>query len=982
MALSNILLKIAGDGDDAKRELAAVARDVAQLAGEEAEATVKVNAEQAHRETDRVKRELADVGRLSPQARVSVRTDAASAQLARLNERLKRLSEQEATPRVKLAMARVIEQIDRVELKLKRLDAERVEIKVKLDRSAVDQLGGLQGVVAKLRRSMSEAVQAGGGFGGILGRLRGGAAGLVPPIGLLAVSLAGPLLSALGGLVASAGAAVAGMGALGIAAGGALIPILALGLGAVSQYHKIAKAQKQVTAAQHALKVAEATGSATAVKHARQRLALAQQELRATGNFSQALQQLKRTAQATVGPGVRQVFHGIADSIRTVIPTLRSLRPAFTGLGRAAGDMFRTLARAFASPELKTGFAALTRGAGQLIRAATPGLVGIVRILTNIARAAMPFLIAATGRASAALQRLGDGTSNIARLRGIIATLIGHLRSWLALAGALGRVMLAFFKAAAPAGKGLVDSLASGARHLAEWLSSSRGVETVRRFMADTLPIVRQLVSSIGQFAVLLLRVSQVASPVVHVVLGLASALLAIVNKVPGLRAVVAGIVGLSAAARIGGVVAGVFSGAWTALKFILGAARVQMLATAAAMYVERAAMVASTVASTAAGVAMSVVRAGLVALRAVLLAMRLAWALAFGPVGLIVAAVVAAVALIVTHWKQVKAALTAIWHAIAAAARAVWNGIKVAVTAYVRTVVAVVKALWNGLKAAVVATWHAIRAAALAVWHAITAVVSAATRAVSSAVRSVWSGVRGFLTGLWNGIRSAASSAWNAIKSAISAATHAVGSVVRSVWNGVRGALTAIWGAIRGAASSAWNAIKSVVVGAVRGALSAISGLAGSFVGVGRSIIMGLVNGIKSVAGAVVDAAKSVVHGAIQGAKSLLGIHSPSRVFAEIGEHTSEGLAVGIRRGAGSALRAARDELAAPLALGFQAALAVSAPPSVRPALPVRQAAAGDTYGDVNVTVPQPVPAGYTPDPKHLSALLGETLRARGGRR
>lgn len=63
----------------------------------------------------------------------------------------------------------------------------------------------------------------------------------------------------------------------------------------------------------------------------------------------------------------------------------------------------------------------------------------------------------------------------------------------------------------------------------------------------------------------------------------------------------------------------------------------------------------------------------------------------------------------------------------------------------------------------------------------------------------------------------------------------------------------------------------------------------------VGKDIIQGLINGIVSMAKAVVDSVKGVVNGAIEGAKKLLGIHSPSRVFMEIGEFTNEGFIKGI---------------------------------------------------------------------------------------
>lgn len=67
----------------------------------------------------------------------------------------------------------------------------------------------------------------------------------------------------------------------------------------------------------------------------------------------------------------------------------------------------------------------------------------------------------------------------------------------------------------------------------------------------------------------------------------------------------------------------------------------------------------------------------------------------------------------------------------------------------------------------------------------------------------------------------------------------------------------------------------------------------------VGGNIISGLVNGILGAGPAVLKALGGVVQGAVDGAKKLLGIASPSKVFAEIGGFTAEGMAVGVEDGA-----------------------------------------------------------------------------------
>lgn len=67
--------------------------------------------------------------------------------------------------------------------------------------------------------------------------------------------------------------------------------------------------------------------------------------------------------------------------------------------------------------------------------------------------------------------------------------------------------------------------------------------------------------------------------------------------------------------------------------------------------------------------------------------------------------------------------------------------------------------------------------------------------------------------------------------------------------------------------------------------------------VSAGADLIRGMINGIKNMAGSLVSAAKGVVSGAINAAKSLLKIHSPSKVFKEIGGYTMEGMAIGLNK-------------------------------------------------------------------------------------
>ncbi len=72
------------------------------------------------------------------------------------------------------------------------------------------------------------------------------------------------------------------------------------------------------------------------------------------------------------------------------------------------------------------------------------------------------------------------------------------------------------------------------------------------------------------------------------------------------------------------------------------------------------------------------------------------------------------------------------------------------------------------------------------------------------------------------------------------------------------------------------------------------------SLADIGKAMIDGLVAGITGAAGAILSAMTGAVGGAIDGAKKLLGIASPSKVFAEIGVNTAEGMAQGVEGSTG----------------------------------------------------------------------------------
>lgn len=89
-----------------------------------------------------------------------------------------------------------------------------------------------------------------------------------------------------------------------------------------------------------------------------------------------------------------------------------------------------------------------------------------------------------------------------------------------------------------------------------------------------------------------------------------------------------------------------------------------------------------------------------------------------------------------------------------------------------------------------------------------------------------------------------------------------------------------------------------------------------GDWIGIGKAIITGIAAGISNTAAFLVNVINTVVASAVAAAKSALGIESPSKVFADIGENTMKGMTLGIEKMAGmtaDAMAGAMNQVMAP---------------------------------------------------------------------
>ncbi|MDO8048471.1 phage tail protein [Janthinobacterium sp. SUN211] len=232
------------------------------------------------------------------------------------------------------------------------------------------------------------------------------------------------------------------------------------------------------------------------------------------------------------------------------------------------------------------------------------------------------------------------------------------------------------------------------------------------------------------------------------------------------------------------------------------------------------------------------------------------------------------------------------------------------------------------------------------------------------------WEPIKGFFGGLWSDVKTAFAGGFTGINSLI-ANWSPLGLFYRAFagvlgWFGITlpatftdfGAsilqgITASWAPISAFFADIWSRLRTVCAGGM-GSISALiinwspvgvfyQAFAGvmswfgiklpaQFTEFGANILRGLVNGITSSMGAVKDAISNAGSSTIAWFKEKLGIHSPSRVFAQLGDYTMQGLAMGLDRSEGapiakvSGLAQRLTQLGAGIAIGAATALPASA--------------------------------------------------------
>ncbi len=272
-----------------------------------------------------------------------------------------------------------------------------------------------------------------------------------------------------------------------------------------------------------------------------------------------------------------------------------------------------------------------------------------------------------------------------------------------------------------------------------------------------------------------------------------------------------------------------------------------------------------------------------------------------------------------ITHGDTIKLALQTAYETL----KNIIMTIMTAIGEVVKLILDSIKQFWNQ-------HGQTIMQAVKTIYETIKTIVTSYLEALSDFIKIILDNIKQFWDKHGESLKQVAKSAWDMIKTIISNVLKVIQSIILAVSSAINGDWDTFWQQMGNIVKIAWDTICNLVKFAIQnipriisagaglvvsamksllqGAVNAAKSFGTTMLNVGKDLIKGLANGIKAGASWVVDSITNAVKGAINAGKKLLGINSPSKLFMQFGEWTTEGYQIGVDRGEPKSTRAVEN--------------------------------------------------------------------------
>ncbi|WP_336636843.1 hypothetical protein [Lysinibacillus fusiformis] len=257
--------------------------------------------------------------------------------------------------------------------------------------------------------------------------------------------------------------------------------------------------------------------------------------------------------------------------------------------------------------------------------------------------------------------------------------------------------------------------------------------------------------------------------------------------------------------------------------------------------------------------------------------------------------------------FNGIKAVIEFVMPAVKFVIETVWNAIKQVIDGALNVIMGAIKVftglftgdfskMWEGVKQIfsgaidLIVGWMT-----LSFFGGIKTIVTNLAKTGVNLLKGMWDNIVSFFTSMGTKASTTVSNFSTAVlnffKNMVTNSISTISNMVNSVINFVKNLATNFVNIISNMKTNVINKMNEIKDGLI----NKIKSLPEQFTGIGKDIINGLIKGISAMTANAIESITGVVDGVVNTAKKLLGIHSPSRVFKQIGLWTGEGLVIGL---------------------------------------------------------------------------------------
>ena len=265
------------------------------------------------------------------------------------------------------------------------------------------------------------------------------------------------------------------------------------------------------------------------------------------------------------------------------------------------------------------------------------------------------------------------------------------------------------------------------------------------------------------------------------------------------------------------------------------------------------------------------------------------------GPVGLVIAAIVAIGAAFVVLWNKsegfrnffiglwdgiVNVASNAwrgiqnawngfvewfsnLWNSITEGSMTAWNGFVEFLTPVIEGVKGLwssfsefMSTIWNGIVEVATTAWNTLQPVVETVWGIIQQIISVAIETILPIIQTGLQIIQEIWSGGWEIFKTVVGAAWTIISTVISTVLNVIAGIINKVTSIIKGDWSGAWENIKGVAQTVWNGIKSVISTVI----NAISNVISTVLGTIKNIVTTIWNGIKDFISNAINNIKDTV--------------------------------------------------------------------------------------------------------------------------